>query len=97
MLINTFSFNARYALFAIRGLTLLARFIFIIFIASQLSVIEVGFYGFIAASIFVTVYMAGYEHGNYSVRQIIKCKTLLCREKSVSSLTVFGLIMFVIS
>jgi O-antigen/teichoic acid export membrane protein len=61
-----------------------------------LSVIEVGFYGFIAASIFSAVYIVGYEHGNYSARQIIKCKTLLCREKSVSSLTIFGLMMFVI-
>ncbi len=89
-------FGVRHALFAIRGLTLLARFIFIIFIANQLSVIEVGFYGFIAASIFATVYIAGYEHGNYSARQIIKCNTLSCREKSVSSLTTFGFMMFVI-
>jgi len=96
MILNKFLFNARYALLAIRGLTLLARFAFIIFIANQLSVIEVGFYGFITASIFITVYIAGYEHGNYSARQIIKCKALPCREKSVSSLTVFGLIMFVI-
>ena len=71
-------------------------FILIILIANQLSVIEVGFYGFITASIFIAVYMVGYEHGNYSARQIIKCKTLSCREKSVSSLTIFGLIMFVI-
>jgi O-antigen/teichoic acid export membrane protein len=94
--INTILFNTRYALFAIRGLTLLARFIFILFIANQLSVIEVGFFGFIAASIFVATYMVGYEHGNYSARQIIKCKTLSCQEKSVSSLTIFGLMMFVI-
>ena len=96
MSINAFFFNTRSALFAIRGFTLSARFIFIIFIANQLSVIEVGFYGFITASIFATVYIVGYEHGNYSARQIIKCKILSCREKSVSSLTVFGLIMFII-
>jgi len=96
MSINAFFFNTRSALFAIRGFTLLARFVFIIFIANQLSVIEVGFYGFITASIFATVYIVGYEHGNYSARQIIKCKILSCREKSVSSLTVFGLIMFII-
>lgn len=88
--------NLRYVLFAMRGLTLLARFAFIIFIANQLSVIEVGFYGFISASIFVAVYMSGYEYGNYSARQIIKCKTLLCQKKVVSSLTVFGLMMFIV-
>jgi len=96
MPLKIFFFNVRHTLFAIRGLTLLARFIFIIFIAKQLSVIEVGFYGFIAASIFAAVYIAGYEHGNYSARQIIKCNTSSCREKSVSSLTIFGLMMFVI-
>jgi len=96
LLLLTNFFNIRYVLFIIRGLTLLARFIFIIFIANQLSVIEVGFYGFITASIFVAVYMVGFEHGNYSARQIIQCKTSSCREKSVSSLTIFSLIMFVI-
>jgi len=96
LLLLTKFFNIRHVLFIIRGLTLLARFIFIIFIANQLSVIEVGFYGFITASIFVAVYMAGFEHGNFSARQIIQCKTSTCREKSVSSLTIFGLIMFVI-
>ena len=96
MLLKTDFISTRYALFIIRGLTLFARFILIILIANQLSVIEVGFYGFITASIFIAVYMVGYEHGNYSARQIIKCKTLSCREKSVSSLTIFGLIMFVI-
>ena len=96
MFLLTNFFNIRYVLFIIRGLTLLARFIFIIFIANQLSVIEVGFYGFITASIFVAVYMVGFEHGNYSARQIIQCKTSSCREKSVSSLTIFSLIMFVI-
>ena len=88
--------NSRYLLFLIRGLTLFARFVFIVFIANQLSVIEVGFYGFIAASIFIAVYLIGYEHGIYTARQIIKCKTISCKEKSVSSLTIFGLIMFVI-
>jgi O-antigen/teichoic acid export membrane protein len=83
-------------LFLIRGLTLFARFVFIVFIANQLSVIEVGFYGFLAASIFIAVYLIGYEHGIYTARQIIKCKTISCKEKSVSSLTIFGLIMFVI-
>ena len=96
MLLNTSFLGERQVLFVIRGLTLLARFVFIIFIAKQLSVIQVGFYGFIAASIFATVYIAGYEHGIYSARQIIKCNTLSCREKSVSSLTIFGLMMFAI-
>ena len=96
MLLKTDFISTRYVLFIIRGLTLFARFILIIFIANQLSVTEVGFYGFITASIFVAVYMSGYEHGNYSARQIIKCKTLSCREKSVSSLTIFSFIMFVI-
>jgi O-antigen/teichoic acid export membrane protein len=96
LLIKKYFVSTRHALFFIRGLTLLARFIFIIFIANQLSVIEVGFYGFITASIFAAVYMIGYEHGNFSARQIIKCKTLSCQEKSVSSLSIFGLIMFVL-
>lgn len=96
MLLEKNYINIRYSLFIIRGFTLLARFIFIIFIAKQLSVIEVGFYGFITASIFIAVYMSGFEHGNYSSRQIIQCKTLQCREKSVSSLTVFILIMFIL-
>jgi len=89
-------FNSRYALFAMRGLTLLARFIFVIFIANKLSVAEVGFYGFIVASIFLSVYIVGYEYGKCSARQIIKCKTLSCQEEVVASLTIFGLMMFVV-
>jgi O-antigen/teichoic acid export membrane protein len=56
----------------------------------------VGLYGFIAASIFATAYIAGYERGHYSAREIIGCTTLSCREKSISSLTIFGLIMFTV-
>ena len=96
MLLNTLTFNVRHILFLIRGLTLLSKFIFIIFIANHLSVIEVGFYGFIAAAIFLTVFAVGFEYGHHSSRQIIKCPTFLCKQKTVISLTVFGLIMFFI-
>lgn len=88
------SFSERHFLFIIRGLTLLSRFIFVIFIAKKLSVVDVGIYGFITAVIFSTVYLIGYEYGTYSARAILKCKNILCQEEVVSSLTVFGLFMF---
>ena len=90
------SFNARYIQFILRGLTLLSRVIFLFFIARNMTVIEVGFYGFIAALIFVTVFMVGFEYGNYSSRHIIKCHTFLCKQDTVVKLTIFGLIMFCI-
>ena len=89
-------FNKRNFLFTLRGFTLFSRFIFVIFIAKKLSVIDVGFYGFITAAIFVTVYMTGYEYGTYSAREILKCKNIPCQDKSISSLTAFGLLMFVL-
>ena len=88
--------NARLNLFILRGLTLLSRVIFLFFIARNMTVIEVGFYGFIAALIFATVFLVGFEYGNYSSRHIIKCQTFLCKQDTVVKLTIFGLIMFCI-
>ena len=88
--------NARLNLFILRGFTLLSRVIFLFFIARNMTVIEVGFFGFIAALIFATVFMVGFEYGNYSSRHIIKCQTFLCKQDTVVKLTIFGLIMFCI-
>ena len=48
--------NMRYVQFMLRGATLLSRVIFLLFIARNLSVTEVGFYGFMAALIFAIVF-----------------------------------------
>ena len=93
MLLNL-NMNMRYVQFMLRGVTLISRVIFLLFIARNLSVTEVGLYGFIAALIFAIVFLAGFEYGNYSSRNIIKCRTFLCKQEVVVKLTIFGLIMF---
>jgi O-antigen/teichoic acid export membrane protein len=92
--LNFFTGNARLLTLILRGLTLLSRFVFIIFLGRHLTIPELGFYGFITALIFSTVFLVGLEYGNYASRQIIKCKDLLCKQKTVVGLSVFGLIMF---
>jgi O-antigen/teichoic acid export membrane protein len=94
MLVKILNFNVRHIQFFLRGITLLSRVIFLLFIAKNLSVAEVGFYGFIAALIFATVFIVGFEYGNYSSRHIIKCRTFICKQEVVVNLTIFGLIMF---
>lgn len=88
--------NARLLTLILRGLTLLSRFILIMFLGRHLTISELGFYGFITALIFSTVFLVGLEYGNYASRQIIKCKDLLCKQKTVVGLSVLGLTMFFI-
>ena len=94
MFLKLFHFNPRHIQFLLRGITLLSRVFFLLFIAKNLSVVEVGLYGFIAALIFATVFIVGFEYGNYSSRHIIKCRTFLCKQEVVVKLTIFGLMMF---
>jgi len=94
--LSALSINARHYLFVFRGLTLLSRFLLITFLANRLSVVEVGFYGFVTALIFSTVFLVGLEYGNYSARKIIECRTFLCKQKTVVGVTIFGLTMFLI-
>jgi len=88
--------NYRVALFAMRGATLIAKFLLIFYMARKLSVIDLGLYGFITATIFASVYISGLEYGHFAARQIINCNNFLCQQKTVVNLTLFCLIMFVV-
>jgi O-antigen/teichoic acid export membrane protein len=79
-----------------RGVTLIAKFLLIFYIARKLSVIDLGLYGFITATLFASVYISGLEYGHFAARQIINCRNFLCQQKTVVNLTLFCLIMFVL-
>ena len=58
-------------LILLKGLTLGSRLIFVLFIASKLSIPELGLYGVYSAAVFLIAYIVGLELGALSSRNII--------------------------
>ncbi|WP_271044163.1 lipopolysaccharide biosynthesis protein [Pseudomonas sp. VB3] len=59
---------------AIRGLTLVSKFLLIFFLARFLEPAELGLYGLLAATVGYSMYLLGFDFYTYSTRELLKCK-----------------------
>lgn len=57
---------------AIRGLTLVSKFLLIFFLARFLEPVELGIYGLLAATIGYSLYLLGFDFHTYSTRELLK-------------------------
>ncbi len=57
---------------AIRGLTLLSKFLLIFFLARFLEPVELGIYGLLAATVGYSLYFLGFDFYTYSTRELLK-------------------------
>lgn len=57
---------------ALRGLTLLTRFLFIFFIAKHLEATDIGYYGLFTATVGYSIYFVGLDFYTYTSREILK-------------------------
>ncbi len=80
---------------ALRGITLLSKFILILFLAKFLDPDQVGLYGLLTATIGYAFYFLGFEFYTYSNRELIKNSTSDLAFILKSQL-IFTLIMYVI-
>lgn len=59
---------------AIRGLTLVSKFLLIFFLARYLQPGELGLYGLLAATVGYSLYLLGFDFYTYSTRELLKHK-----------------------
>ncbi|WP_315337190.1 hypothetical protein [Pseudomonas grimontii] len=57
---------------AIRGLTLVSKFLLVFFLARFLEPAELGVYGLLAATVGYSLYFLGFDFYNYSTRELLK-------------------------
>lgn len=71
MLVRNFQ---QFSNMAIRGLTLVSKFLLIFFLARFLEPQELGLYGLLAATIGYSLYLLGFDFYTYSTRELLKSK-----------------------
>lgn len=57
----------------LRGVTLLSKFLLVIFLAKLLQPREVGLFGLVAATIGYSIYLLGFEFYGFAIREILAC------------------------
>lgn len=58
---------------ALRGMTLISKFLLIFFLARFLEPADLGVYGLLAATITYSLYLVGFDFYTYTTRELLKC------------------------
>ncbi|MFZ5981798.1 MAG: lipopolysaccharide biosynthesis protein [Candidatus Zixiibacteriota bacterium] len=81
----------------LRGLTLISKFILLIYIASYLTPAELGIYGLVSVSIAISLYLLGMDFYTFNTREIIaqteECCTPLIRDQLVFHALVYLIVL----